>query len=271
MVQVGHGVCQGDESPGHCPEALNLGHGGCLTPGLPLMLASLSRVKSRDGLAAWCRNELSKRMTFRAFLCRLSHVDGQAIAPMEAVSIGMEAALSAACLGQLAGFHQHILRHWLHVEQPLLATADTLEQVIADPVARQRFQACGLGNIAAFGMRGARPAEVSHFCFFGIPEASCARWGLFLELLAAPLHAALVRIATRSHPDWIRDAAMPKLTPREREILKWIGMGKTNCEIAMILGTRYKTVKNQVQNLLAKLDVNNRAHAVAKAAALGLY
>ncbi len=63
---------------------------------------------------------------------------------------------------------------------------------------------------------------------------------------------------------------MPRLTERERQVLKWISAGKSNWEIAKILGISEFTVKNHVQNLLKKLSATNRAQAVTKAIACGL-
>jgi DNA-binding CsgD family transcriptional regulator len=40
--------------------------------------------------------------------------------------------------------------------------------------------------------------------------------------------------------------------------------GKSNIEIGMILGISGLTVKNHVQNILRKLNVQNRTQAVAK-------
>jgi DNA-binding CsgD family transcriptional regulator len=48
------------------------------------------------------------------------------------------------------------------------------------------------------------------------------------------------------------------LTAREKEVLHWIGQGKTNAEIALILGISPHTVKKHVEHLLAKLGVENR-------------
>ena len=48
------------------------------------------------------------------------------------------------------------------------------------------------------------------------------------------------------------------LTPREREILEWLGQGKGNPEIGMILGISLHTVKRHVEKILAKLGVENR-------------
>jgi transcriptional regulator EpsA len=53
------------------------------------------------------------------------------------------------------------------------------------------------------------------------------------------------------------------LSKREQEILRWIAMGKTNDEIGSILELSVYTVKNNVQRVLRKLNVSNRAQAVA--------
>ncbi len=48
------------------------------------------------------------------------------------------------------------------------------------------------------------------------------------------------------------------LTEREREVLEWLGQGKTNSEIGMILGISTHTVKRHVERVLAKLGAENR-------------
>jgi DNA-binding CsgD family transcriptional regulator len=60
------------------------------------------------------------------------------------------------------------------------------------------------------------------------------------------------------------------LTGRELEILHWVYEGKSNMEIGMILGISGLTVKNHVQNILRKLNVQNRTQAVAKGLSLNL-
>ena len=58
---------------------------------------------------------------------------------------------------------------------------------------------------------------------------------------------------------------MPRVTPREVQILAWVREGKNNQEIGMALGISALTVKNHVQKILRKLGASNRAHAVALA------
>lgn len=61
----------------------------------------------------------------------------------------------------------------------------------------------------------------------------------------------------------------PRLTPRERECLVWVGRGKTAAEIAIILGLSIDTVRDHVKSLRGKLSATTRAEAVARAVALG--
>ncbi|HEY0789899.1 MAG TPA: DNA-binding response regulator [Chthoniobacterales bacterium] len=51
------------------------------------------------------------------------------------------------------------------------------------------------------------------------------------------------------------------LTAREAEVLYWITEGKTNPEIAIILGASLNTVKKHANNLFAKLGVETRTAA----------
>lgn len=60
------------------------------------------------------------------------------------------------------------------------------------------------------------------------------------------------------------------LTSRENEVLAWLAEGKTNPEIAVILGVASGTVKMHVENILAKLGVDNRTAATMLAREAGL-
>ena len=60
------------------------------------------------------------------------------------------------------------------------------------------------------------------------------------------------------------------LTPREQEVLNFLGQGLSNKEIAGVLAIKEKTVKVHVSHILAKLDVYDRTQAILKAHHLGL-
>jgi LuxR family transcriptional regulator, activator of conjugal transfer of Ti plasmids len=60
------------------------------------------------------------------------------------------------------------------------------------------------------------------------------------------------------------------LSPRERQVLEWAAKGKSNWEIASVLGISYKSAEFHMEGAKRKLQVFNRTHAVAKGIMLGL-
>jgi LuxR family transcriptional regulator len=63
---------------------------------------------------------------------------------------------------------------------------------------------------------------------------------------------------------------VPKLTPREVEVLRWAGDGKSARQTAQILGVQKCTVDLHVSNVRRKLGASSRPAAVAQATARGL-
>jgi len=51
------------------------------------------------------------------------------------------------------------------------------------------------------------------------------------------------------------------LTPRELEVLNWVGEGKRDAEIAILLRVSVRTVNKHVQSILSKLHVETRTAA----------
>jgi two-component system, NarL family, response regulator DegU len=66
------------------------------------------------------------------------------------------------------------------------------------------------------------------------------------------------------------EAFISPLTPREMEILKYIGQGFLNKQIAAELGISEQTIKNHVTSILRKLNANARTEAVVLALKQGL-
>jgi DNA-binding CsgD family transcriptional regulator len=63
------------------------------------------------------------------------------------------------------------------------------------------------------------------------------------------------------------DIASLGLSPRETEVLAWLAHGKSNAEIAGILGLSPATIKHCLERVYGKLDVGTRAAATAVAVA----
>lgn len=69
---------------------------------------------------------------------------------------------------------------------------------------------------------------------------------------------------TANAPSNERPPSLLLLSVREEEITHWVCQGKTNGQIAQILGISVNTVKNHVHRIFDKLGANNRTQAVIK-------
>lgn len=58
------------------------------------------------------------------------------------------------------------------------------------------------------------------------------------------------------------------LTPREREVVIWLAHGKTDAEIAALLGLSTRTVHKHLEHVYVKLGVETRTAAVMRALAM---
>ena len=98
---------------------------------------------------------------------------------------------------------------------------------------------------------------------FGTPE-TMPRW---LRLAVLSYHERMIELrglaSSESH-------SRPSFTDRERECLSWACRGKTGGETATILGIGERTVEFHLQNVMRKLGVHSKAHAIAVAIRRGL-
>lgn len=108
------------------------------------------------------------------------------------------------------------------------------------------------------GLRGPASGVQRIVAVLGAHAAFSDLQALVLRLLLPFIDMALRRLPA---PRGIGGAQA--LSERERQIMGWVAMGKTNPEIGCILCISEFTVKNHLKSIFTKLDVSNRAQAVA--------
>lgn len=93
-----------------------------------------------------------------------------------------------------------------------------------------------------------------------------------VELLAAAqvLSSCAHFAASRLIVNKLKEFRIPSLTSKERDCLRWVAQGKTSWEVGQIMNIAEPTVVFHLKNLMKKLDVVNRAQALAVAIRLGL-
>lgn len=109
--------------------------------------------------------------------------------------------------------------------------------------------------------------DVSTLLQFECDEMS-PRLMLLLSFIAFYLHSTFTVHAVE--PAVHEGFADINLTSKERDVIRWVVEGKTSWEIGRILSTSERTVKFHLKNVYTKLNVCNRAQAVAVANRLRL-
>jgi DNA-binding CsgD family transcriptional regulator len=79
-----------------------------------------------------------------------------------------------------------------------------------------------------------------------------------LTLLRPHLHEAYLDAERRRHP-------LPRLTPRQTDLLHLLAAGHTNSQIARRLGLSEGTVRSHLENIYGRLQVSSRTAAVTRA------
>ena len=72
----------------------------------------------------------------------------------------------------------------------------------------------------------------------------------------------------RQNEDFLQRLRAVGLTVREAEVLLWVSKGKTNGEVAIILGAQPATIKKHLKKIYLKLDTGSRLETIAYANAL---
>ena len=88
-----------------------------------------------------------------------------------------------------------------------------------------------------------------------------------IQAIEARLSRSARQAKREFKPDFSSAEPLVKLglTPRAAEALLWLAQGKTNSDIATILGITESTVKKHVQEIFEKLGVETRGAATVRA------
>lgn len=139
------------------------------------------------------------------------------------------------------------------------------------PRARQLAHECFGTNDAALAQMQAWLADASAAGTDGLMCRACSGGELLARRLGeVALGETMWLLARRQASDAttlrLQRAA---LTPREAEVLSWVAKGKTNRDIAEILGMSPRTVSKHLEHVFEKLGVETRAAAAALASRAG--
>lgn len=237
-----------------------------------LNMEAALRVYTPAHFFAWAQGALQHMIRHEVLLCALRKGE-QSLAQVESFStVVLDPEVFSQGCRQAPRFGETLIRAWEeNFFHPVSRDLDA-GSVLADCDLGRQWLDLGVTRVLAHGLHDAEGRMLSFF-IFACREPSDGPVELHrLALLVPFLHAAWLRtkvsLAGGKRPGAAPAPGRDLLTQREQEVLRWVCLGKSNIEIGMILGISALTVKNHVQEILRRLNVQNRAQAVGKAYSL---
>ncbi|MBX7480900.1 helix-turn-helix transcriptional regulator [Qipengyuania qiaonensis] len=188
---------------------------------------------------------------------------GKTVLDMRGFPADWQAIYEAEGLSKSDPFPQHVARHLRPLRLSKIEDETTLSTAEREFIERSR--AAGVTDgflIPTFGVH-------QHMGMFALGQVTDP--GVLdtadldeIEVIVQAAHTRLDQLETQSR------AIRPRLAPREVEILHWIARGKTNAEIARIVGIGLPTVSTYIQRLFGKLEVTDRSAAAVKGLKYGI-
>lgn len=234
---------------------------------LLLNLDAALRIHTRAHFFSWSQGLLLNLIRHKVLICALRKGASSVFTVDSFSTLVPDATLFGEQLMRDASLASTLIESWRqHRFTPVVYKLDELGSLAGGVFVRELKRA-GAAELLVHGSHDA-DGEVLSLCVFACQAGSIGPRELYLLQLVAPsMHAAWVRTQTQPSSDGVRAASVGTcvLTERERSILRWVYLGKSNGEIGAILSISALTVKNHVQKILRKLNVVNRAQAVGKA------
>jgi transcriptional regulator EpsA len=228
------------------------------------------RVVKRFQFFLWAQGSLQTFLPHETLLCACGDLDRGSYQ----ASVFSRAVLAPEAENRLtdpkSGLIGRLISDWRDgAREPLVRGAGLRSKNSSASLLRE----IGVEHTLAHGCREARGEQSTFFALLGLPAAPNDHDVQRIELLMPNLHLALLRIteferAESGERSTGRTVVPVTLSARELQVLEWVREGKTNQEIGQILDISPLTVKNHIQKILRKLNVTNRAQAVARLAAL---
>lgn len=239
---------------------------------LALNMDASLRVHARHQFFGWTQGLLQNLIPHELLICAMRKGDG---APFLVDCFSMSPAepnLFSELFREDTSLVPYLIETWElnHCEPVVVDIAG--EKLSSSSALARELNRLGGSQLIVHGTTDTSGKLASLFVFACRADAVGPKQRRLVELLVPFLYVAWVHSKMTRNPDTSAADAHPEgrdlLTVREQEILRWIYLGKTNIEIGMILGISPLTVKNHVQKILRRLNVQNRTQAVGKALVL---
>jgi len=222
-------------------------------------------IRTIDEYKDWIRNGVRPVFPHEMLVSGYGHLHAGGVSLDYVVTVDFPLRYLQQLRNRAGAIDTPVLRRWFATREPQLFE---LDRPWADVPAAwlEAFRENGLVNIASHGTYDAEGCVASYVSFHRIPGRLGEAHVDALRRLAPIVHKVLGRVLGLLSIEDKFATRFAGLRPREKEIAQWVGLGKTNGEIARLSRLSENTVKHHLTSIFAKLEVESRAQLVHRLA-----
>lgn len=225
-----------------------------------LMSAHAEESLSREQLTQIFAEYLEPVFCYASLFAGVGEIELTRIKIGNFLAINYPAAFFQKFQTQTTVMKRPILAYWLEKQTPLWIEKGSYDHVSSEEE-KEEIRIFQLEPMLIHGQRDLS-GKISSYYSFRQCGVDSKRALILIKLYMPFLHLLLIKtLKWEYNPSYSAGVA---LTKREWELVDAIKNGKTNKEIALILGRSPSTIKNQMIGLFEKLEVNTRAEALSK-------
>lgn len=229
------------------------------------LLKSLTALRTIDEFKAWTRTELRAALPHGALIGGLGHLHAGGVALDYLVIVDYPREHIESIRNRAGAIDTPILRRWLLTQQPVTFDIDApwpeIPKVWLDSFRRHRLQ-----NVVAHAMYDRARCVGTYHSVYRIPVKPDQCYIDTLCSLVPALHETLCRLIEQSVGSESLGMIVAGLSERERQVIHWLRLGKTNAQIAELINLSESTIKHHVTSVFEKLGLSNRAQLVRRMA-----
>ncbi|AMP37470.1 helix-turn-helix transcriptional regulator [Ralstonia solanacearum] len=231
-----------------------------LTNAIDRCISASTYVQSVDDFKAWVRDHVRPIIPSEFLACGHGRITSSGVLMDQIVLVDFPPEYLLGLKNAAGGIDTPLMRRWLATRRPVYFDAAAPWPDV-DPEWHATFIARDLRNGVADAVYDEGRCIGTYFSFHRLPVVDME----FLEIALPRLTPVLHRTLMRAVADAVKrasqaSAAMARLSQREQEVAKWIGMGKSNGEIAQLASISENTVRNYLCRIMEKTECSNRTN-----------
>lgn len=212
--------------------------------------------------------KVQRLMPHQLMIGGVGYIRGREVLPYVVISENFPNKYLREILSEEGYVNSPFISWWINERRPLIVN---LEDALGylDAVTLQRLARYHVRNFVAYGQTDFPGVTGTFFWFANLAERAEKKHGYLLEFLVPHFHTAMTRLAF-DHKRVDKLMLVPRLTPKEIEVLQLVYEGHTNKDISQLLGISPMTVKNHTKSIYHKMQVKSRSEAIVKGIELRL-